>query len=221
MQRQWWDGSPLARNCGGNDVIDLKAPLLRENFSDDLADADPEWLERHLTPKELAYLRTRQDFFATFWRFFCAKEACHKALARTGLLVPHGAFHEIEVDLFRRKAVHVSTGLQLDIRFTDDDADKLHCVAVLRGGFIGDDETEGDVVWDVAEVPPGTSPGAFARERALDFIAECNDEIGSSSRLALSENGGLPTVLWKGKPQDWSLSLSHSGRYVASSFMVS
>jgi phosphopantetheinyl transferase (holo-ACP synthase)/1-acyl-sn-glycerol-3-phosphate acyltransferase len=221
MQREWWKESPMPRNCGGNDVIDLKAPLLRENFSDDLADADPEWLERHLTPKEQTYLRTREDFFASFWRFFCAKEACHKALARTGLIVPHGAFHEIEVDLFRRKAVHVSTGLQLDVRFTDDDADKLHCVAVLRGGYIGDDETAGDVVWDVAEVPAGTSPGAFARERALDFIASCNDEIGSSSRLALSENGGLPTVLWKGKPQDWSLSLSHSGRYVASSFMVS
>jgi hypothetical protein len=94
-------------------------------------------------------------------------------------------------------------------------------VAVLRGGFIGDEETEGDVVWDVAEVPPGTSPGAFARERALDFIAGCNDEIGSSAKLALSEDGGLPAVLWRGKPQDWSLSLSHSGRYAACSFMVS
>ena len=115
----------------------------------------------------------------------------------------------------------VSTGLQLDFRFTDDDEDKLHCVAVLRGGFLGDDETPGDAVWDVAEVPAGVSPGSFAREHALDFIASCNDEIGSSAKLALSEEGGLPTVLWRGKPQDWSLSLSLSGRYAACSFMVS
>lgn len=223
LQNEWWKDCPLPKNCAGNDVVDLKAPLLRENFSDDLSDADPEWLERHLTPKELAALRQKSgaDFFTTFWRVFAAKESCHKALARTGLVIPNGAFRELEVNLFRRKAVHVSTGLQLDLRFTDDDADKLHVVAVLRGGYIGDDETEGDVVWDVAEVPPGESPGAYARERALDFIASCNDEIGSSAKLALAEEGGLPTVLWRGKPQDWSLSLSHSGRFVACSFMVS
>ena len=102
-----------------------------------------------------------------------------RTLARAGLIVPHAAFHEIEVDLFRRKAVHVSTGLQLDIRFTDDDADKLHVLAVLRGGFIGDEQTEGDAVWDVAELPPGIAPGAYARERALDFIASCNDATAS------------------------------------------
>jgi phosphopantetheinyl transferase (holo-ACP synthase) len=223
LQAEWWKDCPMPKNCAGNDVVDLKAPLLRENFSDDLSDADPEWLERHLTERELAVLRRKAgaDFFKTFWRHFAAKEACHKALARTGLVVPHAAFRELEVDLFRRKAVHVSTGLQLDLRFTDDDEDKLHCIAVLRGGFLGDAESESDAVWDVSEVPAGTSPGAYARERALDFIASCNDEIGSSAKLALSEDGGLPTVLWRGKPQDWSVSLSHSGRFVACSFMAS
>jgi 1-acyl-sn-glycerol-3-phosphate acyltransferase len=223
LQNEWWAGCPMPRNCGGNDVVDLKAPLNREDFSEDLTDADPEWLDRHLTPRELAYLRARppEDFFAAFWRFFCAKEAAHKALARAGVVVPHGAFREIEADLFRRKALHAPTGLQLDLRFTDDDADKLHCIAVLRGGFVGDEESEGDVLWNVSEVPAGEAPGAFARDMALDFVASCNDEIGSSAKLALSEDGGLPSVLWRGRPQDWSLSLSHSGRYAACSFMVS
>ena len=223
LQQEWWKGSDMSRNCAGNDVVDLKGVLLRENFSDDLSEADPEWLERHLTKRELASLAEQgpDGLFRGFWRFFCAKEACHKALGRAIIVVPNGAFHEIEIDLFRRKATHLTTGLQLDIRFTDDDADKLHCVAVLRGGYIGDDESEGDALWNVAEVPTGTSPGAFAREMALDFIASTNDEIGSSSRLALSEQGGLPAVLWRGQPQDWSLSLSHSGRYAACSLMIS
>ena len=223
MQQEWWKGSEMPRNCAGNDVVDLKGSLLRENFSDDLSEADQEWLERHLTKRELAHLSEQGpgELFRAFWRFFCAKEACHKALGRAIIVVPNGAFHEIEIDLFRRKATHLTTGLQLDIRFTDDDSDKLHCVAVLRGGYIGDDESEGDALWNVAEVPAGVSPGAFAREMALDFIASTNDEIGSSSRLALSEQGGLPTALWRGKPQDWSLSLSHSGRYAACSLMIS
>ncbi len=223
LQNEWWRDCPHPKNCAGNDAVDLKAPLLQENFSEDLSDADPEWLERHLTPRELAGLRAKSgaDFFRTFWRVFAAKEACHKALARAGLTMPNGAFRELEVDLFRRKAVHVPTGLLLDLRFTDDDEDKLHCLAVLRGGFIGDETAEGDVVWDICEVPPGVSPGAFARERALEFIASCNDELGGPAALALSEDGGLPTVLWRGKPQDWSLTLSHSGRYAACAFMVS
>lgn len=221
LQEEWWKGCPMAKNCAGNDVVDLKLPLLTENFSEDLKDADPDWVDRHLTAREKSYLADAQDLFRTFWRFFCAKEACHKALARAEVVVPNAAFREIEVDLFRRKALHVPTGLQLDIRFTDDDADKLHCVAVLRGGFIGDEDSEGDAVWHVAEVPAGEAPGAWTREMALDFIASCNDEIGTSARLALSEAGGLPVVLWKGKPQDWSLSLSHSGRFAACSFMAS
>lgn len=223
LQEEWWQGSSMPKNCGGNDVVDLKVPLLQENFSEDLGDAEPVWLERHLTAGELASLRRLKsgDFFATFWRFFCAKEAAHKALARTGLLVPRGAFREIEVDLFRRKAAHLPTGLQLDIRFTDDDQDKLHCIAVLRGGFIGDAESEGDVLWKLAEVPAGAVPGDFARALALNFIAERNDEIGQAGRLALTEEDGLPSVLWRGKAQDWSLSLSHSGRFAACSLMVS
>jgi phosphopantetheinyl transferase (holo-ACP synthase)/1-acyl-sn-glycerol-3-phosphate acyltransferase len=223
MQQEWWKGSDMARNCAGNDIVDLKGPLLRENFSDDLSEADQEWLERHLTRKELAYLKEQgpANLFRGFWRYFCAKEACHKALGRAVIVVPNGAFHEIEVDLFRRKATHIPSGLQLDIRFTDDDEEKLHCVAVLRGGYIGDEETEGDILWSVGEVPAGTSPGAFVRDLALDMIASSNDEIGTSSRLALTENSGLPGVLWRGAPQDWSLSLSHSGRFAAASFMIS
>ena len=223
LQREWWKGSDMARNCAGNDVVDLKGPLLRENFSDDLTEADPEWLERHLTKRELKYLDEQGQalLFKTFWRFFCAKEACHKALGRAVIVVPNGAFHEIEIDLFRRKATHLPTGLQLDVRFTDDDDEKLHCVAVLRGGFIGDEDSEGDALWTVAEVPAGTSPGAFVRDLALDFIASTNDEIGSSARLALTENYGLPGVLWKGEALDVSLSLSHSGRFAAASFMIS
>ena len=31
LQLEWWKGSEMARNCGGNDVVDLKGPLLRED----------------------------------------------------------------------------------------------------------------------------------------------------------------------------------------------
>ncbi len=56
LQEEWWRGCDMPKNCAGNDVVDLKSPRLLDNFSDDLTDADPEWLDRHLTPREKDYL---------------------------------------------------------------------------------------------------------------------------------------------------------------------
>lgn len=223
LQELWFVDSPLVKNCAGNDVVDLGSVRHQDNFNLETGEADPEWLARHLTAKEQAYLNAQRPAlrYITFWKFFAAKEASHKAFTRAGILTPHGAFCMIEVDLFRRKAVHRPTGAQVDIVFTDADGDKVHCLAVLRGGSVGDEEQPGDVLWGVEQVPEGESPSDFVRRRLLDFIAESADDIPSAAVLALSEPGGLPTVLRGGKAQDWGVSLSHSGRYVAYSFMVS
>jgi 1-acyl-sn-glycerol-3-phosphate acyltransferase len=214
LQNQWFQGWSFPKNCGGNDVVDLKSERLH-----DVEDED--WVERHLTEKELAAWRAQPDRFRAFWRIFAAKEASHKALLQAGVVVNQGAFKELETDLFRGKVRHLPTGMDLDARFTDDDEDKLHCLAVLRGGYIGDAHDHGDFIWTVDEVPAGASPSEFVRERCLRLIAESNDEIGSPSKLAFTSDGEVPRVLYKGKPADWGVSLSHSGRFAASSFMIS
>lgn len=222
LQERWFKDSPMEKNCGGNDVVDLKAPLLREHFDDD-GDVDPEWAGLHLTTKERQYLGAvpPDRIFGTFWKLFAAKEAAHKALTRARVYTPRGAFKMLEVDLFRRTVTHLPTGGRLDIAFTHDDADAIHCVAVLRGGYIGDDHAPGDVLWGVEEVPKGDSPGEFVRRRCLEFIAESSDDIPSAAVLTLSESEGIPTVLRAGKPCPWSVSLSHSGRFAAYSLMIS
>ena len=223
LQERWFSRSPLRKNCGGNDVVDLAWPLLRENIDPETGEADGEWLDRHLTPGERRAWQAAPaaQRFAAFWKYFAAKEAAHKALAQSGIVVPSGAYTTLEADLFRRKVVHRPTGAQIDLLFTDDDAEKIHCVAVLRGGWIGDLDAPGDVVWRVERRPEGQPPSQYARERCLAFIAESNDEIGSASKLAFSDEAGLPVVLRAGKTQDWGVSLSHSGRFVAYSFMIS
>jgi 1-acyl-sn-glycerol-3-phosphate acyltransferase/phosphopantetheinyl transferase (holo-ACP synthase) len=218
LQDQWFKQSRLAKNCAGNDVVDLKSPLVTDRFS---PEPDEEWIMRFLTEKERAYAKGQPDLFRTVWKLIAAKEAAHKAFTQSGIHTPTGAYRMIQVDLFQRKAVHVPTTAQADIAFTDDDEDKIHCIAVLRGGFIGDNPEEGDVVWRVEEIPPGASPSAFVRERCLEFIAESDDEIGSAARLAFTDVGGVPKILHKGKVRDWGVSLSHSGRYAAYSFMIS
>lgn len=223
LQLEWFKESPLPRNCGGNDVVDLKSPRIREHFDFESNEADPEWLERHLTDKERLYLQSvpEDQRYACGWKFFAAKEAAHKALAQSGIHTPAGGFRMIEVDLFRRKAAHLPTGCEVSIAFTAEDEDKIHCVAVLRGGYIGDDDAAGDVLWGLAEVPPGQSPQEFAREKCLEFIAESSDDIPSPAVLSFTDEGGVPKILRRGKVCDWGVSLSHSGRYAAYSFMIS
>lgn len=223
LQEEWFKKSGLTKNCGGNDILDLKSPRLRENFDLEEGEADPEWLDRHLTPKERAYLEKagRQALFVTCCKFLAAKEAAYKALAQSGIQTPRGAFRMLEADLFRRKVEHLPSGCQVDVAFTQEDEDKLHCVAVLRGGYIGDDGTNADVLWGVEELPPGANPSEFAREACLQFIAQSSDDISSPDCLAFTEENGIPKIMHRGKTRDWGVSLSHSGRFVAYSFMIS
>ena len=223
LQVRWFEASTLRKNCAGNDVVDLKSPLLQENIDPETGEADMEWLGKHLTAKELPAWAAapHHERFAAFWRYFAAKEAAHKALVQSGIIVAHGLYAMLEVDLFRRKVTHRASGTQLDIRFTEDDSDKLHCIAVLRGGGIGTDEEPGDVLFRVEQRPSGANPSDFVRERCLEFIAESDGEIGTAAKLAFSDVGGKPAVIYRGKIQDWGVSVSHSGRFVAYSFLIS
>jgi 1-acyl-sn-glycerol-3-phosphate acyltransferase/phosphopantetheinyl transferase (holo-ACP synthase) len=222
LQEKWFKGSTLPKNCGGNDILDLRFPLLSEHFNEE-GNPDPKWLKRHLTAKETTYLESLplNKRYATFWKFIAAKEATYKALAQSGIMTGLGGWRLLEADLFRRKVLHIPTGCQTEITFTDEDEDKLHCIAILRGGSIGDQEAPGDVLWAISELPPGIDPHEFVRERCLELIASSSDEISSPSALAFSEEGTTPKVLYKGKVQDWGVSLSHSGRFCACSFMIS
>jgi 1-acyl-sn-glycerol-3-phosphate acyltransferase/phosphopantetheinyl transferase (holo-ACP synthase) len=222
LQDQWFKGAKILRNCSGNDVVDLKSPTILEHFSG-AGEEDAEWIARHLSAKERSYWESRPEEtrFTIFWKFFAAKEAAAKALTRSKIFVPNGSFLSFEADLFKNSVIHKPTGAKLDISFTDEDEDKIHCIAVLRGGILGDKDNPGDVLWSVDEIPPGQIPSEFIRDSALSFIAESSDDLSSPSAFALSDDGGLPIVLKKGLPLDISLSLSHSGRYAALSFMIS
>ncbi|MHB2026635.1 MAG: 1-acyl-sn-glycerol-3-phosphate acyltransferase [Elusimicrobiota bacterium] len=224
LQDRWFSKSRMARNCAGNDVVDLKSPRIMEHFDEESGEMDPDWIARHLTPKEIKQLNaidagSRRLMAA--WKIFSAKEAAGKAFEQGGIHTPSGGFLMISVDLFRGKAEHRPTGAQTDIVFTHEDQDKIHCVSILRGGYIGDDETPGDFLCDIFEAPAGENPSDFAREKCLEFIARSSDEIPSPGVLTVADDGGIPKILRNGRTQDWGVSLSHSGRFAACSLMTS
>ncbi|MBI5629692.1 MAG: 1-acyl-sn-glycerol-3-phosphate acyltransferase [Elusimicrobia bacterium] len=223
LQNLWFAGSALPKNCGGNDIVDLNSPLAREHFDPETGDVDPDWSERHFTAKERAYLAElpRERVYPACWKFLAAKEASHKALSQSGIHTPSGGFLMLQADLFRRRVLHRPTGAQVEIAFTDEGPERVHCLAVFRGGSLGSAEEAGDVLWEVSELPQGARPQDHVREMCLRLIASSSDEIKTPDVLSFTEVDGIPKVLYKGKAQDWGLSLSHSGRFTACSFMIS
>ena len=63
-------------------------------------------------------------------------------------------------------------------------------------------------------VRSGNHTGNDARERLLASIAARLPETDPAS-LAIGNRDGIPSVLRRGRWEDWSISLSHSGRLAA------
>ena len=195
----------MARAYAGNDVVDL-SPDLRANRD---SGAEREFRERHLTERE------RSDT-TPFWSLFAAKEAASKALAQAGIGVPPGAFRDLEVDLTALRVTHVPSGARARVSLLEADSDKVHCVAVYGQG-----ETAPPPRSVVCVVPPGGDPGEAAREALLDLAAAAAPGPGGRERFAVGTRGGVPALLESGVWLNWSVSLSHSGRFAAASLLLS
>jgi hypothetical protein len=175
------------------------------------------WFKEALLPKNCAGcgvvdLRTADPKAA---RLEAARVACRSALRSAGL--PTEA---IEVDLFRHTAVERTSGTEVRFRFAVEDSEKILCVALLRGGSLGDESSPGDIAWTVKSPPNGSDPDSYSKEELLRLIAESSDDLRVDD-LKFDLIDGFGKVLLRGKPQDWGASISHSGRFVACSFMTS
>jgi 1-acyl-sn-glycerol-3-phosphate acyltransferase len=148
-------------------------------------------------------------------RVQAARSAACAALSAAGLPAD-----SVDVDLFLDKAVERTTRTEVRFRFVAENAERVVCVAVVRGGLLGNAFSPGDVLWRVESLPIGATPSSFAGELLLRFIAESSDDI-HASELELELLAGVPKVRRQGTVQDWGVSFSHSGRFAACSFMTS
>lgn len=194
----------MARAYAGNDVLDL-APDLRAKRG---SGAERDFRDRHLTGRERAGA-------GPFWSLFAAKEAAGKAFEQAGVVVPPGAFRDLEVDLAALCVTHLPSGARARVVLLDRDSDKVHCVAVCGSG-----EGAAAPLSRVCVVPSGEDPGDTAREALLDLAAGAAPGPGGRARFAVGTRGGVPALLESGVWQNWSVSLSHSGRFAAASLLL-
>lgn len=151
------------------------------------------------------------DGFRSFWRIFAAKEAAWKALVQAGVRVPDGAYRLLEFDAELNEIVCLPTGDRVRAEFAEDDSDKLHCVASLAAA-------PAVVRRGVARLAAGADPSTSARESLIESLAR---ERGlDAASLAVGEREGFPRILERGRWKDWSVSLSHAGRFVAFSYIA-
>jgi phosphopantetheinyl transferase (holo-ACP synthase) len=192
-----------ARICVGNDVVDLANAREREPL-------EREWMERHLTPWERETLGTPSP--VAFWSIFSAKEAGYKAFAQAGIATPHGAFSMIEADLAGSRVRHLPSGETAELLHLTVSADCVHTVALYSPA--GDPTASDMVLTGIAYVPETSEASDYARERLIASIAGRLPDAKASD-LAVGSQEGIPKILRGGRWQDWSVSISHSGRLAA------
>ena len=191
----------------GNDVVDLAAVEQREWDG-----RDAHWAERHLTPSEKTRLggASPHDRARVFWSFFAAKEAGSKAFAQSGIETRHNGFACLEVDLMESCVTELASGKRADLFFPQRDSEKIHALAVTS-----DPSAPSAELWnEVASLPAGRSPSDFARERLTAAVASAAPHTPPDA-WAVGSVAGRPRLLVSGRWLDWSVSLSHSGRFVA------
>jgi phosphopantetheinyl transferase (holo-ACP synthase) len=195
-------GTPVMRVAVGNDVVDLANAREREPL-------EREWMERHLTPWERETLGVPSP--VAFWSIFSAKEAGYKAFAQLGISTPHGAFSMIEADLAASRVRHLPTGETAELLHLTVNSDCVHTVALFAPG--GEPAPSDTVLTGIAYVPETAEASDYARERLVGSIAG-RLEVDAAS-LSIGNRDGIPRVLRSGRWEDWSVSLSHSGRLAA------
>jgi len=194
----------------GNDVVDLASPLLDVRAAEDDG-TRREWIARHLTETE----RSSVLEGARFWEIFASKEAASKAFEQAGVAVPRGAFRDLEVDLCRRRVTHGPTGSEAEIALLEQNADRIHAVVV----FPADHGCEG-LAARVERAASDADSSQAAREALARLLADAAPRRGPAERYAVASRDGRPRVLEAGTWRDWSVSLSHSGRFVAVSALL-
>jgi phosphopantetheinyl transferase (holo-ACP synthase) len=195
----------FSRGFAGNDIIDLARE--RENEK-----RVPEWMSRHLNTSEerVVFQSTRDDdALELFWRIFAAKEAGYKAFCQAELPTPRAGYKCLEVNLAESLVTHLPSGRWAALQFPEADSQKIHAVAI-----VGEPGAPVQDVWnETAMLRIGQDASDFVRENLTRGLAA---RLGqSATTFALGVVSGIPRVLAAGRWLDWSVSLSHSGRFVA------
>lgn len=197
------EGVSVVRVSVGNDVVDLANARAREPL-------EREWMARHLTPWERETLGVPSP--VAFWSIFSAKEAGYKAFAQQGIATPHVAFSMIEADLANARVRHLPTGESAELLHLTVSSDCVHTVALYAPG--GDPAPSDTVLTGIAYVPETSEASDYARERLIASIAGRLPDTDAAS-LAIGNRDGIPRVLRSGRWEEWSVSISHSGRLAA------
>lgn len=194
----------------GNDIIDLSSPALKTRAAGD-EETRRDWLWRQLTDIE----RSSSPQGARFWVIFAVKEAASKALAQAGVPVTHGAFRDFEVDLVHQRVTHGPAGLEAEIALLEQSTDTVHAVVVFPAHSAG-----GRLAARIERLAAKADASEAAREALARLLAEAAPGGGRPERYAVASRDGRPQVIEAGVWRDWSVSLSHSGRFVACSALL-
>ncbi len=201
----------------GNDIVDLKAPVAIGKST------DHRFVNRVLTENEQKALNTASNPDTLLWFFWAAKETAFKAVSKYSPTITFSpASYSVTIDSAetgqKRGVVSTPSG-SVHVTFLSDD-DKVSCLGISDSqdfnrvtsgiGKLSDQEA---VSYDVSS----DQVSSIVRKHAIRSIAGYFDlPIQYFSIVRHNGNSGYPgppVVLFKSKPLQISLSLSHDGRF--------
>lgn len=203
----------------GNDIVDLKTAGALGKAG------DRRFVERVLTPGELAVLGRRQYPDALLWAFWAAKEAAYKAISKTVPRVSSAPRrYGVTIDFAKRPdtasgCVTTPCGIApIRIYFHKE---FIHCIASAdcpRGLT--------DIRYGWQEIAPGGLPVSVRESQAVRKAAivriaaflSCDPDDVRIIRTTGPSGQGPPRVHVRNKSEQIDVSLSHDGRFVAYAF---
>jgi phosphopantetheinyl transferase (holo-ACP synthase) len=186
----------------GNDVIDLRDPETAPGSE------HPRFDGRVFAPAERELLGASTDPRRLRWILWAAKEAAYKVARKIDARAVFSPSRFL-VDRDACEVLWEGTRLRLDV---DVDSDRVHAVATA-----GDSDAR--LLLRAVGVADDEGPGAAARGLALRALAPLLDLATEDLRIDVEDR--IPRLRARGRLLEVDLSLSHHGRFVAFSAMLS
>ncbi len=188
----------------GNDIIDIAETRRSTNWE------RPGFIQKIFTPKEQGFINTSADPFTTVWQLWSMKESAYKVFIQTG---PDRFFNpsriECKVDSLQSGRVRIDeTSIKTNTRINSN---YIFTTAVLDSS---------DIKTRVFQITESNSKfqSIYMHRQVIRAFAKSNS-LNSAELKIQKTTTGVPSLFYKNKPFNSSLSITHHGNYGAYSIL--
>ena len=188
----------------GNDIIDINETRRSSNWE------RPRFMQKIFTIKEQSIISISNDPFTTVWHLWSMKESAYKVFVQAG---GNRFFNptKIECSLDSSKNGHVKIDTITLRTNTSINSNYIFSTAVINNSDID------TCIFQLTE-NNSKQQSNFIHQQVLNSFAK-NNSLNCAELLIQKTKTGVPTLHYKNKLLNKSISISHHGKYAAYSIL--